>query len=137
MRTRPPASVLSQQPRYCPADRLEPPYDRPSEYLRRLRAHAAGGHAGCLPGEEPARHAVAAPGFLPLGLASPAVQPRPLLHGARRSVHPLHATRLVNKWIPAAGSVLLTLLAVAIAVVVSLHLWDYYMESPWTRDGHV
>jgi len=43
----------------------------------------------------------------------------------------------VNKWIPAAGSVLLTLLAVAIAVVVSLHLWGYYMESPWTRDGHV
>ncbi len=43
----------------------------------------------------------------------------------------------MNKWIPATGSVLLTLLAVAIAVVVSLHLWDYYMESPWTRDGHV
>lgn len=43
----------------------------------------------------------------------------------------------MNKWIPAAGSVLLTLLAVAIAVVVSLHLWEYYMESPWTRDGHV
>ncbi|MGE4408896.1 efflux RND transporter periplasmic adaptor subunit, partial [Pseudomonas sp.] len=21
--------------------------------------------------------------------------------------------------------------------VVSLHLWDYYMEAPWTRDGHV
>nr|WP_272888851.1 HlyD family secretion protein [Stutzerimonas stutzeri] len=31
----------------------------------------------------------------------------------------------------------MTLLAVAIAVVVSLHLWDYYMEAPWTRDGHV
>ncbi|MCQ4327506.1 efflux transporter periplasmic adaptor subunit [Stutzerimonas stutzeri] len=43
----------------------------------------------------------------------------------------------MNKWIPAAGSVVLTLLAVAIAVVVSLHLWDYYMEAPWTRDGHV
>ena len=43
----------------------------------------------------------------------------------------------MKKWIPAAGSVLLTLLAVVIAVVVSLHLWDYYMEAPWTRDGHV
>lgn len=43
----------------------------------------------------------------------------------------------MKKWIPAAGSVVLTLLAVAIAVVVSLHLWDYYMEAPWTRDGHV
>lgn len=36
----------------------------------------------------------------------------------------------MKKWIPAAGSVLLTLLAVVIAVVVSLHLWDYYMEAP-------
>ncbi|WP_313054475.1 HlyD family secretion protein [Pseudomonas lopnurensis] len=43
----------------------------------------------------------------------------------------------MNKWIPAAGSVVLTLLAVAVAVAVSLHLWDYYMEAPWTRDGHV
>lgn len=43
----------------------------------------------------------------------------------------------MKKWIPAAGSVLLTLLAVVIAVVVSLHLWDYYMEAPWSRDGHV
>jgi len=43
----------------------------------------------------------------------------------------------VKNWIPTAGSVLLTLLAVAIATVVSLHLWDYYMEAPWTRDGHV
>jgi len=43
----------------------------------------------------------------------------------------------VKNWIPAIGSVLLTLLAVTAAVVVSLHLWDYYMEAPWTRDGHV
>ena len=43
----------------------------------------------------------------------------------------------MKNWITTAGSVLLTLLAVAIATVVSLHLWDYYMEAPWTRDGHV
>ena len=43
----------------------------------------------------------------------------------------------MKNWIPTAGSVLLTLLAVVIATVVSLHLWDYYMEAPWTRDGHV
>jgi len=43
----------------------------------------------------------------------------------------------VKKWIPATGSVVLTLVAAAIACVVSLRLWDYYMESPWTRDGHV
>lgn len=43
----------------------------------------------------------------------------------------------MKNWIPAIGSVLLTLLAVTAAVVVSLHLWDYYMEAPWTRDGHV
>ncbi|MEG4314568.1 HlyD family secretion protein [Pseudomonas sp. FIP_A4] len=43
----------------------------------------------------------------------------------------------MKNWIPAIGSVLLTLLAVSAAVIVSLHLWDYYMEAPWTRDGHV
>ncbi|WP_213663330.1 efflux RND transporter periplasmic adaptor subunit [Stutzerimonas stutzeri] len=43
----------------------------------------------------------------------------------------------MKNWIPAIGSVLLTLLAVTAAVVVSLHLWDYYMEAPWTRDGHI
>ncbi|MFL9812925.1 HlyD family secretion protein [Stutzerimonas sp. VN223-3] len=43
----------------------------------------------------------------------------------------------MKKWIPATGSVVLTLLAVGIAIAVSLHLWDYYMEAPWTRDGHV
>ncbi|KQO52524.1 efflux RND transporter periplasmic adaptor subunit [Methylobacterium sp. Leaf85] len=31
----------------------------------------------------------------------------------------------------------ITLVTVAIAVVVSLALWDYYMEAPWTRDGRV
>ncbi|EIK52362.1 efflux transporter, membrane fusion protein [Stutzerimonas stutzeri TS44] len=43
----------------------------------------------------------------------------------------------MKNWIPAIGSVLLTLLVVAAAAAVSLHLWDYYMEAPWTRDGRV
>lgn len=43
----------------------------------------------------------------------------------------------MNKCIPATGSVVLTLLAVGAAVAISLHLWNYYMETPWTRDGHV
>ncbi len=30
-----------------------------------------------------------------------------------------------------------TLGAVALAFVVGLALWDYYMEAPWTRDGRV
>lgn len=46
-------------------------------------------------------------------------------------------SRTMKNWIPAAGSVLLTLLAAAIACIVGLRLWEYYMESPWTRDGHV
>ncbi|OYW75843.1 MAG: hypothetical protein B7Z37_11675, partial [Verrucomicrobia bacterium 12-59-8] len=41
------------------------------------------------------------------------------------------------KGMPAVFGWPLTLLAVTAAVVVSLHLWDYYMEAPWTRDGHV
>lgn len=43
----------------------------------------------------------------------------------------------MKKWLPTLGSVLLTLAAVAAASVVSLHLWDYYMKAPWTRDGRV
>ncbi|MCF7202506.1 efflux RND transporter periplasmic adaptor subunit [Pseudomonas oligotrophica] len=43
----------------------------------------------------------------------------------------------MNKWLSGAGSVLLTLAVVAAAALVCVHLWDYYMESPWTRDGHV
>ncbi|TDV39284.1 RND family efflux transporter MFP subunit [Paraburkholderia caballeronis] len=36
-----------------------------------------------------------------------------------------------------AGQILLTLIVVAIAAVVLWRLVDYYMFSPWTRDGHV
>ncbi|KAB1069958.1 efflux RND transporter periplasmic adaptor subunit [Methylobacterium planeticum] len=31
----------------------------------------------------------------------------------------------------------LTLAMVALAIVVGLALWDYYMNAPWTRDGRV
>ena len=32
---------------------------------------------------------------------------------------------------------IVTLAMVAVAIVVGLALWDYYMEAPWTRDGRV
>lgn len=32
---------------------------------------------------------------------------------------------------------LVTLVMVAVAIVVGLALWDYYMDAPWTRDGRV
>ncbi|GEP12384.1 efflux RND transporter periplasmic adaptor subunit [Methylobacterium gnaphalii] len=32
---------------------------------------------------------------------------------------------------------LVTLAMVAVAIVVGLALWDYYMNAPWTRDGRV
>jgi len=35
------------------------------------------------------------------------------------------------------GSVVLTLIATAVALFVARHLWDYYTNAPWTRDGHV
>ncbi|WP_342111127.1 HlyD family secretion protein [Methylobacterium sp. SI9] len=35
------------------------------------------------------------------------------------------------------GRLLLTLGMVAVALVVGLALWDYYMDAPWTRDGRV
>ena len=31
----------------------------------------------------------------------------------------------------------LTAVAVVAAVAVGMHLWAYYMDAPWTRDGHV
>ncbi|WP_321531498.1 HlyD family secretion protein [uncultured Desulfuromonas sp.] len=38
---------------------------------------------------------------------------------------------------PYFGRILFTLAMVACAGVLSLHLWDYYMEAPWTRDGRI
>ena len=35
------------------------------------------------------------------------------------------------------GRVLLTGVVVALAGVLGWHLWDYYMNAPWTRDGKV
>lgn len=32
---------------------------------------------------------------------------------------------------------LVTLAMVAVAIIVGLALWDYYMDAPWTRDGRV
>jgi len=33
--------------------------------------------------------------------------------------------------------VAVTLLTVALAVVIGMAIWDYYLEAPWTRDGRV
>jgi multidrug resistance efflux pump len=35
------------------------------------------------------------------------------------------------------GPVVVTLVAVASATLAGWHLWGYYTEAPWTRDGHV
>jgi RND family efflux transporter MFP subunit len=35
------------------------------------------------------------------------------------------------------GRVLVTAVVVAMAAVLGWHLWDYYMDEPWTRDGKV
>src|ERR1700744_1613634 len=36
-----------------------------------------------------------------------------------------------------AGRVLVTLVAVAVAIAVGWQLWSYYMLEPWNRDGRV
>ncbi|WP_434654543.1 efflux RND transporter periplasmic adaptor subunit [Chromobacterium violaceum] len=43
----------------------------------------------------------------------------------------------MNNRIRKAGSVLLTLATVAVAIVVVRHIWIYYSDAPWTRDGHI
>lgn len=35
------------------------------------------------------------------------------------------------------GRFLLTGVMVALAGVLGWHLWDYYMDEPWTRDGKI
>ncbi|EKT4464907.1 HlyD family secretion protein [Pseudomonas putida] len=42
-------------------------------------------------------------------------------------------TRKLRKLLPFIPSLLLA----AIAIPVAVHLWDYYSNSPWTRDGRV
>ncbi|MCI1024717.1 HlyD family secretion protein [Pseudomonas putida] len=42
-------------------------------------------------------------------------------------------TRKLNNLLPFIPSLLLA----AIAIPVAVHLWDYYSNSPWTRDGRV
>ena len=43
----------------------------------------------------------------------------------------------MKKIIRSIASITLTLIVVAIALLVGRHLWDYYNNAPWTRDGHV
>lgn len=35
------------------------------------------------------------------------------------------------------GRMLLTLALIACALILGHHIWDYYMNAPWTRDGRV
>ena len=43
----------------------------------------------------------------------------------------------MNKILKQTFPVLLTIVAVLVAVLVLRHLWAYYMDEPWTRDAHV
>ncbi|WP_231960155.1 efflux RND transporter periplasmic adaptor subunit [Aquitalea magnusonii] len=44
---------------------------------------------------------------------------------------------MMKKLAGKAGPVALTLIVVVAAVMVGRHLWDYYTNAPWTRDGHI
>jgi RND family efflux transporter MFP subunit len=41
------------------------------------------------------------------------------------------------KYLASTGRVILTLAAATAAAFVAYGLWDYYMNTPWTRDAHV
>ncbi|WP_049621673.1 efflux RND transporter periplasmic adaptor subunit [Frateuria defendens] len=43
----------------------------------------------------------------------------------------------MKKYFQSVASALITLGAVALALVALKSLWDYYMDEPWTRDAHV
>ncbi|WP_027179606.1 efflux RND transporter periplasmic adaptor subunit [Maridesulfovibrio bastinii] len=35
------------------------------------------------------------------------------------------------------GSILLTMIMISFAGMLGMHIWNFYMESPWTRDGRI
>ncbi|CAM5765414.1 RND transporter [Labrys miyagiensis] len=43
----------------------------------------------------------------------------------------------MKRFFASVGRVLITLIIVVIAAGTGWRLWDYYMNDPWTRDGHV
>lgn len=43
----------------------------------------------------------------------------------------------MTRFLAVVGRLVVTLAMVAVAIIVGLALWDYYMEAPWTRDGRV
>lgn len=43
----------------------------------------------------------------------------------------------MNRKLSLIGPVAVTLVALAAAALTGWHLWQYYTEAPWTRDGHV
>jgi multidrug resistance efflux pump len=43
----------------------------------------------------------------------------------------------MNRFAALAGRFAVTLVMVALATTVGWRLWIYYMDAPWTRDGHV
>ncbi|UDL93963.1 MULTISPECIES: efflux RND transporter periplasmic adaptor subunit [Lichenihabitans] len=43
----------------------------------------------------------------------------------------------MSAFVSVLGRFLVTMVAVVAAVVVGWHLWVYYMDAPWTRDGRV
>ncbi|CUW45174.1 secretion protein HlyD family protein [Brucella vulpis] len=43
----------------------------------------------------------------------------------------------MKKLLAHSGRVFLTLVMVVIAGLLGWHLWDYYMNAPWTRDGKI
>ena len=43
----------------------------------------------------------------------------------------------MNRKLSLLGPYAVTLAAVVAAALTAWHLWQYYTEAPWTRDGHV
>ncbi|MDF3838972.1 HlyD family secretion protein [Cupriavidus basilensis] len=43
----------------------------------------------------------------------------------------------MNRKLSLIGPVVVTVVAVGAAALAAWHLWQYYTEAPWTRDGHV
>src|SRR3954462_5442506 len=98
--------------------------------LRRPRSRGAPLRAAQM-GARPDRHG-------PSRVASPALRSLAVrLHHCRGDARPARLGVSLMRVLLGSVRVLVTLAVLAVAVVAGAVLWDYYVYSPWTRDGRV
>src|SRR4051794_25081567 len=109
--------------------------DEGDRHRRHLRVARARDRRGRLGGDLGCREGVAQDRLLSVDLASPSFRVLAVRRGVRRGDPAACRIRMnIARW---TIRILITLLLLAGAGAAGWYLWDYYMLSPWTRDGRV